>query len=78
MHISILGIRYASFRVKSFTNKADIQKLPNILQDLYDRSSKNLTSEEHKKKLKELLNTNKDAFETIYAHINPRNSICIL
>jgi cell shape-determining protein MreC len=41
---------------------ADIQKLPNILQDLYDRSSKNLTSEEHKKKLKELLNTNKDAF----------------
>jgi cell shape-determining protein MreC len=44
------------------TNKADIQKLPNILQDLYDRSSKNLTSEEHKKKLKELLNTNKDAF----------------
>ena len=44
------------------TNKADIQKLPDFLQDLYDRSSKNLTSKEHKKKLKELLNTNKDAF----------------
>jgi hypothetical protein len=44
------------------TNKADIQKLPDLLQDLYDRSSKNLTSKEHKKKLKELLNTNKDAF----------------
>ena len=44
------------------TNKADIQKLPDFLQDLYDRSSKNLTSEEHKKKLKELLSTNKDAF----------------
>jgi hypothetical protein len=29
---------------------------------LYDRSSKNLTSEEHKKKLKELLSTNKNAF----------------
>jgi hypothetical protein len=44
------------------TNKADIQKLPDLLQDLYDRSSKNLTSEEHKKKLKELLSTDKDAF----------------
>ena len=44
------------------TNKADIEKLPDFLQDLHDRSSKNLTSEELKQKLKEFLNTNKDVF----------------
>lgn len=44
------------------TNKADILELPEYLQDLYDRSIKNLTSESDKLKLKKLLVSNKDAF----------------
>ena len=54
---------------------ADIQKLPDFLQDLYDRSSKNLTSEEHKKKLKELLKTNKDAFASSKSDIGSRSVV---
>ena len=57
------------------TNKADIQKLPDFLQDLYDRSSKNLTSEEHKKKLQELLKTNKDAFASSKSDIGSRSVV---
>jgi len=43
-------------------NKADINRLPEFLPDLYDRSVINLTSEIHKSKLQQLLIKNKDAF----------------
>ncbi|CAG2199591.1 unnamed protein product [Mytilus edulis] len=43
-------------------NKVDIQMMPDFLQDLYERSSKNLTDEVNRQKLRDLLLTNKDAF----------------
>ncbi|CAG2196066.1 unnamed protein product [Mytilus edulis] len=36
--------------------------MPDFLQDLYERSSKNLTDEVNRQKLRDLLLTNKDAF----------------
>ncbi|CAC5411833.1 unnamed protein product [Mytilus coruscus] len=49
-------------------NKADVQMLPEYLQDFYERSIKDLT-EEHREKLRQLLITNKDAFTANKTHL---------
>ncbi|CAC5374721.1 unnamed protein product [Mytilus coruscus] len=49
-------------------NKANVQMLPEFLQDLYERSIKDL-AEEHKEKLRQLLIINKDAFAANKTHL---------